>query len=259
VTGVHERLLNITSLGDDRFEADAVHDGRGDAYGGDILARSLLAMASTVPRGRLPHSIHSYYLRPAQNGEMTTFSVVRERDGRTFSTRRATAAQRGKDMFIADAGFHDAPPLDAMASFQRLVRPEVPSPESLPPGPSGHLLLDLRIAVRGGDNGMTQVWATSPDPLSDDPAEHLCLLAYFADFSNGLFGTPLGGNDVISLDHVMWFHRPVDMSDWVLMDLEPVVVASGRGTYRGMLYDRAGNLVASFVQEMFGMARNHNV
>jgi acyl-CoA thioesterase II len=256
VAGVYERVLGLRSIGDDRFEAGPVHEGSGDAYGGDILARSLWAMTGTVPTGRVPHSVHAYYLRPAQDGETTAFEVTRERDGRSFSSRRVAARQRDKDMFVAAAGFHAAPPEQAAPEFHRPVMPDVPSPDSLPRRGAGHLLLDARAVDPGQQGGMTRIWARVVDPLPDDPVVHLCLLAYFSDFSNGLFGTPLGGNDVISLDHVMWFHRPVDMTGWVLMDLEPVVVAVGRGTYRGTMYDRAGIPVASFVQEMFGMPRN---
>ena len=256
MVGIDERLLGLVALGDDCFEAAPVHTAQGDAYGGEVLARALWAMTKTVAPGRLPHAVHASYLRPAQNGEATEVVVVRERDGRAFSTRRAVARQRGKDMVLLTAGFHDAPAPDAVARFQRTAMPDVPPPESLEAARGGHLLLDLRVVDRG-EAGMTRVWARAADPLPEDPAVHACLLAYVSDYSNGLFTTPLGGLDVITLDHALWFHRPASLADWVLMDLEPVAVAVGRGTYQGTIYDRGGEVVATFVQAMFGMARNH--
>jgi acyl-CoA thioesterase-2 len=216
-------------------------------------------MAATVAAGRVPHSVHAYYLRPAQNGETTSFAVARERDGRSFSTRHVTALQRGKNMFSAAAGFHDAPSVEASPRFQAERTPEVSAPDSRPPRPMGPLLLDVRTVESDGAGDPTRIWARSTDSLPDDPVAHLCLLAYFSDLSNGLFGTPLGGNNVITLDHVMWFHQPVSMTNWVLMELKPLAVAAGRGTYQGSLYDSAGRLVASFLQEMFGMVRTHNL
>jgi acyl-CoA thioesterase II len=261
VSGVYERVFGLRALDSDRFESDPVHDDVGDAYGGEILARSLWAMGSTVPPGRLPHSVQAYYLRPAQNGETTSFAVSRERDGRSFSTRRATAIQRGKDMFLATAGFHSAPPPDSMQAFDAARMPEVAEPTSIPPRPTGPLLLDVRMVKSnpGASGGTSFIWARTTDEVPEDPVVHLCLLAYFSDLSNAFSETPIGGDNVITLDHVMWFHRPIDMSTWVLMHLEPVVVASGRGTYRGRMYDQSGHLVASFVQEMFAMVRSHNL
>src|ERR1700729_2908839 len=104
--GLYERVLALTPFGEDRLEAGPVHNGSGDAYGGEILARSVWAMTTTVAAGRVPHSVHAYYLRPAQNGETTSFAVAHERDGRSFSTRHVTAIQRGKYMFSSASGFH---------------------------------------------------------------------------------------------------------------------------------------------------------
>jgi acyl-CoA thioesterase-2 len=253
-----EKLFGLTSTGDDTFEALPVKFVPGDAFGGEALARALWAMTKSVEPARLPHSLHCYYLRPAQNGENTSFRVERERDGRNFSNRRATATQRGKHVLAAVASFHLASEVDPTEPFQQLVMPEVPDPESLPPGSATHMVLDARAVQPAGDRAV-RIWSRATRPLPDDPALHLCLLAYLSDYQSGLSGTSLTGDSVISLDHVVWFHRRARMDDWVLMALEPVAVAMGRGTYRGTIFDRAGTILATFAQEMFGMPRNHPV
>jgi acyl-CoA thioesterase-2 len=53
-----------------------------------------------------------------------------------------------------------------------------------------------------------------------------------------------------SLDHAVWFHRPVRMDDWVLMDHVGTSVAAGRGWYSSTLFDRSGAALASCAQEM---------
>ena len=186
--GLCERILGLTPVNDDRFVAGPVHDGGGDAYGGEILARSLWAMTSTVAAGRVPHSVHAYYLRPAQNGETTTFAVARERDGCSFSTCQVTALQRGKNMFSAAAGFHRALAVDAAPQFQVDAIPEVPAPDAARASPMGHLLLDVRTVDPGRARGPDPDPARSTDPLPDDPVVHLCLLAYFSDLSNACSG-----------------------------------------------------------------------
>jgi acyl-CoA thioesterase-2 len=52
-----------------------------------------------------------------------------------------------------------------------------------------------------------------------------------------------------SLDHAMWFHRDFKFDDWLLYACDSPSTSGGRGLSRGMIYDRAGNLVASTAQE----------
>jgi acyl-CoA thioesterase-2 len=52
-----------------------------------------------------------------------------------------------------------------------------------------------------------------------------------------------------SLDHAMWFHRPFRADDWLLYSIDSPSAQSSRGLARGMIYDRAGRLVASTAQE----------
>jgi acyl-CoA thioesterase-2 len=56
-----------------------------------------------------------------------------------------------------------------------------------------------------------------------------------------------------SLDHAMWFHRPVAMDDWLLYAQEARSVEDGRGTAVGQFFTTGGVLVATVVQE--GMIR----
>jgi acyl-CoA thioesterase-2 len=47
----------------------------------------------------------------------------------------------------------------------------------------------------------------------------------------------------------MWFHRPFRADDWLLYSIDSPSAQSSRGLARGMIYDRAGRLVASTTQE----------
>ena len=96
--------------------------------------------------------------------------------------------------------------------------------------------------------------------IGDTQSLHRALLAYVSDFH--LIGTatlPHGisfvqGNLVMaSLDHAMWFHRDVRVDDWLLYDCDSPNTGGCRGLARGLIYDRAGRLVASTAQE--GMIR----
>ena len=54
---------------------------------------------------------------------------------------------------------------------------------------------------------------------------------------------------VASLDHCMWFHRPLRADRWLLFDQESPNAYGARGLARGLMFDEEGHLVVSLVQE----------
>jgi acyl-CoA thioesterase-2 len=52
-----------------------------------------------------------------------------------------------------------------------------------------------------------------------------------------------------SLDHAMWFYRDFDFTDWLLYTIESPNSGNARGVAQGHIYNRAGVLIASVVQE----------
>ncbi len=116
-------------------------------------------------------------------------------------------------------------------------------------------MFDLRpigpSSSAGGFPGLShRFWARTRGPLPDDRLVHACALTYLSDMGTGFMkvpsNEPMGGP---SLDHAVWFHRPVRMDEWVLVDLEPLVASGSRATYTGMFYRPDGTLVASLAQE----------
>ena len=54
---------------------------------------------------------------------------------------------------------------------------------------------------------------------------------------------------VASLDHSLWYHRPLRMDDWLLYAMDSPSASGSRGLSRGQIFNRAGELVASVTQE----------
>lgn len=101
-------------------------------------------------------------------------------------------------------------------------------------------------------------WARSSSaPAADDQLLHACVLTYLSDISSGLHAIEDDhARASASLDHAVWFHRPVRTDDWTLTDVVPHSAAGGRGWYTGSVFDTSGRLVASFTQEaLFRRAR----
>lgn len=243
-------LLTLEKIDRDLYRSTVVFVDEHALYGGQVAAQALLAAGLTVPDGRVPHSLHGYFLRSGDAGRPTVLKVDRDRDGRSFSARRVVAVQDGDVI------------LSMVVSFQRpeegLDRqvhsaPAGPPAAELPVWPPPRLfdVEGRRLAQPGEDEvWATRMWMRATAPLPDDPIMHACVLTYMSDLSSGL--ASLRSVDAVpssSLDHSVWFHRPARMDRWTMMDLAPHTVAGGRGWYTGSFFDADGTLVASLAQE----------
>jgi len=179
--------------------------------------------------------------------------VYRDRDGRSFSARRVVAIQDGEvacSMSCSFAAARGAGP-DLHASAE--------PPETRPTVVLGRLFeIDCRVPEQPypGAGWPTRLWARTAVPLPDDPLVHAAVLTYLSDIASGTSALE-GSADrtTTSLDHAVWFHRPLRMDDWVLMDLVPHTMAGARGWYTGSVHDIAGRLVASLTQETLARPR----
>ena len=254
-------LLELEALGRDRFVGDTPSgEGPPRLFGGQVAAQSLRAATLTVPADRLPHSLHAYFVRPGRPGIPLELTVERARDGRSFTTRRVSAAQEGEPIFVLDASFHieedgeDWQPDDSM--------PDAPSPEDIPvlESPMRRFSpmspFDMRPVGDTHPMGfsMGRFWIRLCGRLPDDPLLHACAITFVsdmnmvgaarrpgADLSRGFMGA--------SLDHAVWFHVPARADEWLLFDSSSLRNAGARGLAHARLHDRRGRLVATVIQE----------
>lgn len=243
-------LLELEPIERDLFRANAVFDDPLALYGGQVAAQALMAAGATVPDGRLPHSLHGYYLRGGDASHPTVFRVDRDRDGRSFSARRVVAIQRGKVIFNMSASFQAA---EDGADHQVEPVPSAGAPDELPPFVLPRLTsFEGRLPAQPYPGGPwpTRFWARVTLQLPEEPLWHAAALTYLSDISTGL--APLHDETYQSgatLDHAVWFHRSIRLDDWVLLDLVPHTVGGGRGWYTGSVHTREGVLGASLTQE----------
>ena len=97
-------LLDLENLELNLFRGESPHDGRDRIFGGQVLAQALVAAGRTVEE-RLVHSLHAYFLRPGDPKHPILYEVDRIRDGRSFTTRRVVAIQRGEAILNMSASF----------------------------------------------------------------------------------------------------------------------------------------------------------
>src|SRR5215213_5461265 len=198
-------------------------------FGGEVAAQSLIAAGRTVPAGRPVHSLHAYFLRPGSAALPVVYDVETIRDGGSYTTRRVTARQQGEATFSLSASFHA--PENGFA--HQVPQPTMPPPDDLP---------------------------GTEEALADDQLVHSCAATYASDMlllsvSLGPHDAMFGAADVAfaSLDHAVWFHGPFRADDWLYYDQEGSWAGGGRAVCHGRMFDRAGRLVATVMQE--GMVR----
>jgi acyl-CoA thioesterase-2 len=272
------RQLDLEPLEVNLFRGESADIGGRSVYGGQVIGQALVAAERTV-EGRSPHSLHAYFLLPGDMAAPIVYQVDRVRDGRSFSARRVQAIQHGRPILSMIASFQiDEPGLEHASA-----PPEVPPPEALTPA---SVLRQQWIAEAGalasryaealGGPGAIEfrpveprnpflvlpgeprqaIWFRTVDRIPDDAWLHRCLLAYASDamlLSTALrpHGRSYYQPDVVvaSIDHALWFHRQARVDEWLLYSMDSPSAQASRGLARGLVYDRAGRLVASVAQE----------
>lgn len=268
-------LLDVAPLGDDHFKGDSEDLGFPNVFGGQVLGQALMAGSRTV-EGRLAHSMHAYFLRPGDPSQAIDYEVQRVRDGGTFSTRRVIARQQEREILTAMVSFQ----VEEEGFEHQLPMPEAPDPESLTPEHELRKEMEKFMPADRRERLMKrraidmrpvepvdplkpekrpphkQTWFRAEGELPDDPALHRAMLAYASDFSFLVTSVQPHGvtffdpkMQVASLDHAIWFHRPLRMDDWLLYDKDSPSASGGRGFNRGNLFSRDGTMVASMCQE----------
>lgn len=277
VAGEDAEVMGTDSA--DIFEGRSQKMPHNRVYGGQVLSQSLMAASMTVrdehPE-RLPHSLHAYFMRAGDDTQPIRFAVERMRDGRSFSTRRVHAIQDSRPILSLTASFQD--PAGGLDHHDPV--PEVPAPEGLASiadifgevdhpraqhiaaRPVEHRYVEGDIAMRvpGEHESRQHVWMRAIGEVEDDPFLRAAVLAYMSDYSLlesilRRHGRPWIDQSlrVASLDHSMWFHRPVDPSQWLLYAQESPSAQSGRGLGIGRVFTRDGTLTTTITQE--GMVR----
>ena len=274
--------LELERLEVNLFRGESRDIGSPQVFGGQVLGQALRAAYSTTPDGLDVHSLHAYFLRRGDFNRPIVYQVDRSRDGHSFSSRRVVAIQNGEQIFTCAASFQKSEPgLDHQAAL-----PDVPTPESLPdwsrPTPEVAARLPEKVArflvrerpielrpvepidflnPRPGP-AIQHTWfrvCTRLEGEADSHASqrlHRCLLAYMSDLNLLTVSIrPHAGSyapdDLVmaSIDHAMWFHRPLRADDWLLYSIESPSASGARGFSRGSIYSRDGRLVASTAQE----------
>lgn len=246
-------------------------------FGGQVLGQSLNAAYRTVADDRFAHSLHGYFILPGDVNRPIIYQVDVLRDGGSFSTRRVTASQNGKAIFVMSASFQ----LDQDGFDHQTQQPEVKRPNELvtdveqiqvikdyAPGLYKKMMARAQGAIEfrpvenilipdpDVDDAIKNVWMklTAQQELSKPLQQQL--LAYASDYDLLLTAVyPHRGSFdptklfVASIDHAMFFHRDFDFNNWLLYAIKSPSASNSRGMGIGYIYNEDGTHVSTVIQE----------
>jgi acyl-CoA thioesterase-2 len=274
--------LDLEEIELNHYLATSPNEGWQRVYGGQVIGQALVAASRTVSTDRSAHSLHGYFLRAGDTDIPILYKVDRIRDGKSFTTRRVVAVQRGQAIFTMSISFQ----VDEGGLNHQFDMPDVPGPDDLQTEDeirqvqSKNWPKEFQDSFSGSSaiqvkpiepidllnpkpaEPVQRCWVRCGDKLPDDPRIHQCVLAYLSDWS--LLDTATRPHavsfmqdnvQVASLDHAMWFHRPFRADEWLLYDQDSPSASGARGFNRGLIYNQSGELVASTTQE--GLVRIH--
>ncbi len=273
-------ILDLETLELNLFRGRSPQVGWQRVFGGQVVGQALVAAMRTVEEEKPIHSLHGYFMRPGDPSVPIIYEVERDRDGRSFTTRRVVAIQHGKPIFTMGASFHSIEEgFDHQITMPDILPPEeLPSEQELlneyrdrmPDNMRKFFERDRAIEMRRAtgrslfdaspQDPVQHVWIRTTGELPKDKALHQCVLAYASDLTlldtslvphaRNLFDPDLM---LASIDHALWFHRDVEADDWLLYAQDSPSASGALGFNRGSIYTRDGVLVASAAQE--GMIR----
>ncbi len=261
-------LFNLEPHGPDTFVGVGPRYPWGGLYGGQIVAQALRAAAMTVDPAQQVHSLRAYFIRRGDHTEPIRFEVDRIRNGRSFSTRRVVARQAVGAILNLEASFQAQETTDDLRPIP--FDGGLPLPEDLPSErwseafdrrwiPSSAL-----TTTRDGDGRCAAWMRVTEDLPADDQLLHYCWLAYLTDdlatdavrTAHPRFGGTNGSTFTASLDHTIWFHRPMQADEWHLHDFSSHGYVGARGLAIGHVFAQDGVHVATVAQEVLMRARD---
>ncbi|WP_054811389.1 acyl-CoA thioesterase [Nocardia arizonensis] len=271
-------LLDLEQTAEDVFVGHHPEKVWSRTFGGQLVAQGIIAAGRTAG-GRPLHVVNAHFVRGGDVKQPIEYRVERHRDGRSLANRTVTAVQDGQELFVMLAAFQDW----GKGLEHAHGKPEVPDPEVLPrveehfagfedklemfvnaPHP-----IDMRytndpawiMKGTGEQLNHNRVWMKADGILPDDPLIHNATLGYSSDTTIldsiiTTHGLSWGHDRIVAatVNHSIWFHRPLRFDDWALYATESPVAANSRGLATGRFYSRSGELLATTVQE--GMIRH---
>jgi acyl-CoA thioesterase-2 len=267
-------VLDLKRTDDDTFVGSHPSKNPIRTFGGQMMAQALVAGSRTLKYDVAPSALSAHFIAGGDPEKDLDYRVVRLRDERRFANRRVDVTQDGALLTSVMISYMSA----GRGLVHGVTAPTVPDPQGLPK--IGELLEGYEEIVplfagalrpiewrytndpawvmrdKGGRLEHNRVWMKSEGPMPADPVLHNAALVYSSDTTilDSIItrhGLSWGWDRIfaVTMDHTVWFHRPVHFDDWVLYSTTSPVLNDSRGLGTGHFFDSAGQMIATVVQE----------
>jgi acyl-CoA thioesterase-2 len=267
-------VLDLRRVDDDTFVGTHPSKNPVRTFGGQMVAQAFVAASRTLPHDLPPSAFSAHFIAGGAPDQDLEFHVVRLRDERRFANRRVDVVQNGVVLTSALVSYMNG----GRGLEHGVEAPSVPDPATLPK--IGELLrgyeqtvphfvdalrpIEWRYAndpawvMRDKKERLehNRVWLKAEGEMPADPVIHAAALLYSSDTTIldsiiTTHGLSWGFDRIfaVTMNHSVWFHRPVLFDDWVLYSTTSPVAAESRGLGSGHFFDRSGRVVATVVQE----------
>ncbi|ESO82778.1 hypothetical protein LOTGIDRAFT_149477 [Lottia gigantea] len=282
-----DQVLNLEKIGNGLYRStyQVMNTGGRTIFGGQVIALGLLAAIETVSTDYHLHSLHCYFLNAGKD-QPIIYKVESTRGGNTYCSRGVKAIQNGQNIFTMQCSFKKAE--KDPFQFQ-VKMPNVPKPHELKnKSEILNELLDLKQHSSGENiishlqylkqsdakslfafkpidqdcysterkySPQNTVWCRLKEPIGNKQLCHKVVAAYVSDMlmlnAASRPGFHLGKHKffMTTLDHSMWFHKPINVNDWLLFEIESPVTGEGRGFICCRVWSEDGSLVINATQE----------
>jgi len=282
-------LLKLEPVEEHLFRGCQVWKTNGNlsVYGGQVVGQALQAAYATVDEPQFCHSLHAYFLKRGNPNLPIDYSVKTIREGRSLVTRSVEAMQDPEQpIFTMLCSFALEEPdtvvvnasmpadvkqpeecLDIKVFLQKLIdSDELPEDKHKTATNTllfvSHFPVELRpldpevfYKLKRSDEAVVRMWVRLREPSSNVHTNRLmhAALAYMSDYGTfraaAVTRPDIELGMVTSLDHAVWFHKPIHAQDWLLYEAKCNFAGSGRCINRGMMWRQNGDLVATIMQE----------
>lgn len=267
-------ILELSPAGADVYVGRHPRKNPVRTFGGQLMAQAFVAASRSLDHDLPPSALSVHFIAGGDPARDIEFRVVRLRDERRFANRRVDAMQG--DTLLATAL------VSYLAGGHGLEHnfdmPQVPEPHTLPT--IDELLVGYEKVVpafvtalrpiewrytndpawvmrdKGDRLDRNRVWLKADGVIPEDPVLHSAAMIYSSDTTVldsiiTTHGLSWGWDRIfaVTINHSVWFHRPVNFCDWVLYATASPVAAESRGLAMGHFFDRSGRVVATVAQE----------
>lgn len=267
-------VLDLNRIDDDLFIGSHPSKNPVRTFGGQMTAQAFVAGSRSLEHRLAPSTLSAHFIAGGDPEKDLEFHIHRLRDERRFANRRVDVMQDGQLLTTVMLSYmnggrgleHSAP------------APEVPHPDTLPK--IDELLRGYEKTVplfvealrpiewrytndpawvmrdKGGKLDHNRVWLKTEGAMPDDPVLHAAALVYSSDTTVldsiiTTHGLSWGFDRIfaVTMNHSVWFHRPIRFDEWVLYSTTSPIAAESRGLGTGHFFDLSGGLLATVVQE----------